>query len=926
MSIAWRRIVRSQLPPLGLPADREADIVEEIAQQLEQTYDAAREQGRDHDEALGEAMAVVKSWPRLAQEIERAERSSAARAAARIAAPVLHEPTASGRIGTLIREAWQDAGHGLRVFGRHRGFACTAIVTLALAIGANTAIFSLVHTVLLKPLPFPEADRLAVVYEGLPAMGIDEMPFAAPDLAHFEAAQRSYDSLGAFREAEFELGGDGPGVRVQAARITAGLFETLRIAPALGRLFTPEEDAPGHDLVILSHGLWRDRFGADPAVIGRTLLLDRRPYTIVGVMPAGFGFPMRLPQAGPPASIFVPMAFTAEQLADRASGFNHRVIARLRPGVTWAAAQAEVDTIIATIFERYPVRVRTRVANARLIARVVPLQDESAAGVRPVLLLLLATVGALLLIGCANVSNLLLVLATGRRKELALRVSLGASRGRVLRQLLVESAVLAAIGGVAGLALAWALIRLAPSILPPDTPRLDELTLNGSVLAFTALVSLGTALVFGLAPGLQASRTDMRSVLADSARGSTSRGAQRLRSGLVVSQCAIAIVLLVAAGLLLRTFLGLMNMNPGFRPEHALAATTYLPLGGYRTADDLRRFYREAIARGSALPGVTRAGLSTDLPLAPTERRGIIIENWDAASREAVAPFVVHSWIAGDYLSALGVPLVKGRWLNDGDRAGTQRVMLVSSRFAERFWPNEDPIGKRARFGADVDEWSTVVGVVGNVKDLDLASDPMPHTYTSIWQVSDEAMFASDTLNFRRVSLVVSSAGDPAVLTRLVRTAMHTIDGQLALGDIRTMEHSVSDTVAERRFTTAIVATFAVAALLLAALGLHGVLAYSVSQRSQEIGIRMALGAAKRDVMRMIFRSGLRMTVLGVAIGLVIAFGATRLMASLLHGISPTDPMTFGMVAALMVGVATIATWLPARQAIGIDPSVAMRE
>lgn len=919
MPIAWRRLVRSQLPPLDLPADREADIVEEIAQQLEETYDAARGQGRDHDDALAEAMTIVKSWPRLAREIRSAERSPVARAAAHLAAPMLDDDNRATGIRGAAREAWHDARHGLRVLARHRAFAFTAILTLALAIGANTAIFSLVHTVLLKPLPFPEPDRLAVISEGIPALGADELPFSAPDLVDFSAAQRSFEAVGAFRPVEYELSGDGRGERAPVVRMTASLFTVLGTPPALGRVFTHEEDVSAQDLVVLSDGLWRERYGSDPDVLGRTLLLDRRPFTIIGVMPAGFTFPMRLRFGGPPASLYVPMAFTAEQLADRTSSFDHTTIGRLRPGVSVADAQAEADVLIAGIFERYPAVVKARVATARLIAKVEALHDKSAGPSRPLLLVLLATVGALLLIGCANISNLLLVLATSRRKEIALRLSLGAARGRVVRQLLAESVVLAAIGGAAGVGLGAMLLRVAPSLLPDGTPRIDELAIDGSVLAFTALVSLGTAVAFGLAPGLQASRVDIRSALVDASRGSTSRGARRVRAGLVVSQCAIAIVLLVAAGLLLRTFLGLAHTSPGFRPEQVLAATTYLPTGGYRTAGEMHRFYRDALAATAALPGVIHAGTSTDLPLGLNSRRGITIEGRETFSSTA-PPIVAHSWIAGDYLAALGVPLLEGRWLSDRDREGSQPVVVISQSLAKRFWPGGDAHGKRFRFGDGV--WLTIVGIAGDVKDQDLAQDAMPHTYTTVWQASPEAI-ADGAL--RGVNLVVSTGDDPAVLTRLVRAELQQIDGRLALGDIRSMQRSVSDTLAERRFTAAMVATFAVAALLLAALGLHGVLAYSVSQRSQEIGIRMALGAAKADVMRMVFESGLRMTALGVGIGVAIAVAATRLMASLLHGVTATDPVTFGGVLALLVTVALVATWLPARQAIGIDPSVAIR-
>lgn len=918
----WSAYVRAQLPPLDLDPAREADIVEEIAQQIEGTYDESRARGADDATARQAALETVKDWSLLARQIVGAERSRLERAALAVAAPIINEPEGSGRLSGWWRDIWQDGRHAVRLLSKHRAFTLTAVLTLAITIGANTAIFSIVNTVLLKPLPFPESDRLTVVSEAIPQLGFNEIPFSPPDYVDFAENQQSFQAMGAFRSTEFELSGIGDADRVDVARLTTSMFDVLQVSPSLGRAFTRDEDAPGHDVVILSQRLWRERYGADPTVVGRTLLLDRRPFTIVGVMPAGFAFPMRLRFSGPPASLFIPMAFTAEQLADRGSEFNHTVLGRLRSGVTLTAAQAETDTLIARVFTNYPANLLARFSgiDAKLSAHVESLHAKTAGSSRPLLLLLLATVAALLLIGCANVSNLLLTLASGRRREIALRVSLGALRGRIVRQLLTESAVLAAIGGGAGVVLATVLIDLAPSVLPNVMPRMEELAIDPSVLVFTALISLGSALVFGLVPGLQASRIDTRSTLNDAGRGNTSHGALRLRAAFVVSQCAIALVLLVAAGLLLRTFVGLLQTNAGFRAEQVLATTTFLPSGGYRSGQDVGRFYREATRRLASLPGVIKAGVSTDLPLEPSERRAVVVEGWRMQSA-ASPPSVVHSWIGGDYLVALGVPLLQGRWLSDDDRETTQPVIVVSKALADRFWPEQDPIGRRIKWPSDQAPWMIVVGVVGDVKDDDMATTPVPHSYTSIWQVSDPLL-----AEFRQPNLVVSTVGDPALLTRLVRTELLGLDSQLALGRMRPMRQTIGQTLAMRRFTAAVVGMFAVAALLLAALGLHGVLAYSVSQRSQEIGIRMALGAAQHDVMRLIFGHGLRLTVLGVAIGLAIAFGVTRLMETMVYGVSTTDPLTFAGVASLLVAVAAIATWLPTRQALRIDPAITMRE
>ncbi|MGE3274860.1 MAG: ABC transporter permease [Vicinamibacterales bacterium] len=919
----WHAFVRRRLPPLGLDSHREADIVEELAQQLEQAYQDARDDGLPDEAARAVTEGSVHDWSSLAADIAAAEQSRVERALRAAAAPLLEEPGGRGRLGASVAALWQDSRYGLRLLRRHRGFALTAVLTLAVTIGATTAIFGLVNAVLLTPLPFDEPDRLVDLAEAAPELGFNQIPFSPPDLVDFEAAQHSFSGVAAYRNARVELSGDPASERVTMAKVSASLFDVLRVPPLVGRGFLPEEDTPGHDVTVLSHALWTRRFGGDPSIVGRTVQLDRRPFTVVGVLPPQAVFPLTGQRFnGQPAELFVPIAFTPEELSARGGMFNNNVVARLADGVSLDEARAEGAVVGLRILDSYPPEVMAAIGNVTLGITATPLAESVAALSRPLLVVMLAAVLLLVLAGSANVGNLLLTLAAGRRRELAVRAAVGAGRGRLVRQLLAESLVIATLGGTLGLVLAWALVAAAPSVLPAVTPRLDALTLDGRVLAFAVAVTAITVVIFGVGPGLHASRADVHAALSDQARGSSGR-VGRLRGTLVVLQCALATLLLVVAGLLGRSLYVLVSTDPGFETQQAIAISTYLPAGGYRTGADVRRFYDEATARARELPGVVDAGISMDQPLAPVEQRAVLPEGLEIGA--SGAPTVVQSWVTPGYLEALGVPLVRGRGFDPSDRVGSVPVAIVNEAAAERFWPGQDAVGRRIRW-SDATPWVQVVGVVGNIREGGMGVAPRPHTFTPVAQVQDASLGENVVGLFRSPTLVVSTPGDSRAVAGLLRDALRNLDARLALTPPRALGDTISSSVAPQRFAAVVVGAFAAAALLLAALGLHGVLAYDVRQRWREIGIRLALGASRGAVTRAVVGRGLLLTGGGLAAGLLAAFAVTRLLTRVLVGVTPTDPLTFVGMALVLSAVALVATWRPVREAMGIDPASAIRE
>ncbi len=664
--------VRAHLPPLGLDPDREAEIVEELAQQMEQTCEAARAEGADATTAERAAHAVVVDWRAFAREVVQAERTKVAQAARRIASPVIVEPEGRGRLGATVRETWQDARYGLRWLSRHPGFTTAALFTLALTIGASSAIFSLVNAVLLAPLPFPDDDRLMVVTEAAPAVGFPQVPFSPLDFLDYAGAQRSFSALAAYRNGSVELAGEGESERIDIAKVSPSLFDVLSVQPSLGRGFRPEDARPGGDAAIISHATWTRRFNRDPAVVGRTILLDRQPFVVVGVLPERVTFPLVGPRFNSePAQVLVPLVFTADETQYRGTYYANSVLGRLAPDATLDSARAEAATLVSLAWAQYPTEVRAALKNTAITWLVNPYRAAVSGRSRLLVLVLFGTVLLLLLAGCTNLGSLLLALTTSRQRELAVRASLGAGRLRLARQLLAESLLLAGLGGVLGLGVAWALVRAAPMLLPATMPRVDQVTIDLRVMLFTMAAALITALLFGLAPAWRWSLVAPASALGASAsRGATGAASARIRRGLAVAQCAFAVLLLVPAVLLGRTLFELLSRPPGFDTEHTLTFSTYLPVGAYGPdGARVRAFYAAALERIAAVPGVRRAGLSMDEPMAPLEKRGFAIEGRDTSANPPVA---VYSWITPGYLEALGRAAVTG--------ADAQRVRRAHRR------------------------------------------------------------------------------------------------------------------------------------------------------------------------------------------------------------------------------------------------------
>jgi putative ABC transport system permease protein len=780
------------------------------------------------------------------------------------------------------------------------------VIALALGIGANSAIFSVVNTVLLRPLPYKDPDRLVMVWEDATKHGYPRDTPATANYIDWRDQNQVFEAMAAIAEWDFNLTGVGEPERIDGRRVSANLFDLLGVEPYLGRKFLPEEDQPGRNgVVIMSHGLWQRRFGSDSNIIGKPLTLNGVSFTVIGVMGPQFQFPSREDE------LWVPIAFTPREAANRGRHYLE-VVARTKPGVTLEQVQAEMNTIAARLQQQYPD------SNTDLGAAVVPLHEQVAGDIKPALLVLLGAVGFVLLIACANVANLLLARAAVRQKEIAIRVALGASRMRLIRQFLTESILLAALGGVVGLLLSVWGVNLLKAFIPENISQAKAITIDARVLGFTLLVSLLTGLIFGLAPATQASKFDLNETLKEGGRDSASgsRG-NRIRGMLVVAEVAVSLVLLIGAGLLINSFLRLLNVDPGFRANNLLTMSVVLPPLKY--PDQARRsaFYTDMISRVEALPGVRSAAVTNWVPLVTQgDSVGIAIEG-----RPAPAPgqelIVVTRVISPHYFRTMGIELLQGRDLSEQDRADTPAMIVINETMARRYWPGEVPIGKRVTPGDpnDPNDWCEIVGVVKDVRQFKLDDDPKPQMYLTY----EQAGF------FAPRHLVVSTEVEPLSLASTVRNTVWGIDKDQPVSNITTMEDVISESVARQRFSMLLLGIFATVALVLAAVGIYGVMSYSVAQRTREIGIRMALGAQRSDVLKLTVGQGLKLVSTGVVIGIITAFILTRVMTSLLFGVSATDPITFITISVVLVIVAVLAIFIPARRAAKVDPIVALR-
>ncbi|MDQ3805913.1 MAG: ABC transporter permease [Acidobacteriota bacterium] len=804
-------------------------------------------------------------------------------------------------MGTLFN----DIRYGARTLWKTPGFTGVAVLALALGIGANSAIFSVVNSVLLRPLPYRDPDRLVFVMENFQQQ---DSSVSYPNFADWREQNRVFEQLAASRVTSFNLTGAGEAERLQGRMVTANFFHTLGVAPAAGRDFAPEEDRPGGEAVaVLSHGFWQRRFGGDPSVVGRRLLLNGQSHTVIGVAPAGFEYYS-------PVDLFVPLgSWTHPAMSERGSHPSIYAVGRLKQGVTLEQARAEMGAIMERLGAEYPL------TNQGHGVTLVPVYENVVGDVRPPLMILLGAVAFVLLIACANVANLLLARASARRKELAVRIALGATRGRIVRQLLSESVLLALLGGALGLLLALWGTDLLTSMIPEGIPRLQETSVNGRVLGFTLLVSLLTGIAFGSVPALQASKPDLNDTLKEGGRGSTGRRS-RARSAFVVAEVALALVLLVGAGLMIKSFAEVRRVEAGFNPQKLLTAQMSLSAEKYPGAKALA-FLDELQRRIGALPGVESAAFSNGLPIYGAGTTSFLIEG-QPRPKMGEEPTAVEYVTTPGYFRTMGIPLLKGRYFSERDTRGSPMVALVDEDFARRFFPGEDAVGKRFQLFREYPA-AEIVGVVGHVKHfgLDAAAPFQAQFYFTLAQIPDQYM----NRMMGGISLVVRTAHDPADMAAAVRREVLAVDAEQPVYQVQTMEQIVSESLALRRFSMALLTVFAAVAALLATVGIYGVMSYSVSQNTHEIGIRMALGARPGDMLRLVIRQGMGLALIGVGLGLAGSLAVTRVMSSLLFGVSALDPTTFAGVTALLTAAALLACYVPARRATKVDPMEALR-
>jgi len=896
----WKQLVREHLAVLRLPPEREIEIVEELALHLEAAYEDALAAGLSEAEAEARALRSY-DWRLLECELSRAERPAAARALQ----PSLELIGRKGgrRMGSFI----QDLRFGVRMLMKQPGFTLIAVLTLALGIGANTAIFSVVNAVLLRPLPYSEPGRLVQVWVTNPQANRWGDWVSYPDFLDWREQNTVFDEIGACREFPFNLTGTDSPEALFGAYVSASLFTVLGVKPILGRTFLAEEDRPGANRVaVISHGLWQRRFGADPGLIGKTIQVDGESHVVVGIMPPGFKFHWLVALGGVEYEIWIPHG-PPDELQDRGSP-NFRVVARLKRDVTVEQAQANMDAVARSVAEQNPGRQGMGV-------KVMSLRRKVTIDAQPALLLLSAAIGLVLLIACGNVANLLLAQGDARQHETAIRGALGASPARMVRQRLTESMLMGAVGGATGLLLAFLAIQFIIK-LGPNIPRLDQTSIDLRVLSATLSLSLVTGLLFGTIPALRSSRVDINDTLKQGGRGIIWRDGAGLRSILLVGEMALALTLLVGAGLLIRSFLQLHSVESGFDPTRVLKAWMFLPEKQYPTSRQQAQFIRQVVERIQALPEVEAAGASTALPLYGNDNGYFRVEGQPESMPNEPYVDAEYPKITPDYFRAMGIHVLRGRPFTWADDENSPEVAIVNEWMSRRYWPGEDAIGKRVcidyRDGQPV--WRQIVGVVNDVKHDGLAASTRPQIYIPTMQFTH-----SGTI------LAIRAKGDPAALANTIRRQVAALDRNQPVLDIGTMEKVVSDSVADRRFQMTLLTIFAAMALILSATGVYSVMAYAVARRTREMGIRLALGAPPRDVLRLVVGQGMKLALAGVGIGLAAAFGLTRLMRGLLFGVSALDPLTFVAVALLLTGVALVACCIPARRAMRVDPLTVLR-
>jgi putative ABC transport system permease protein len=895
----WRDDIRRRLARSRLSPSREAEVIEELFQHLQDRYDERCAAGADDVTARATALAELDedgAWP-----------------SEPVALPIPIGLPAGG--ATMRGVLWQDVRYAVRTLRKNPGFTSVVVLTLALGIGATTAIFSVLDGVLIRPLPYPDIERIITVTERTTAGG--SMSVSWHDFQDWRDQNQVFEHLGVYRPTSTTLTGADQPERLIAALASAEMFGAIGVPPLAGRVFGAAEDRAGTALVaVVSERLWRSRFGADAGLVGRAIALNGQPHTVIGIMPAAMRFPSRL------TDVWLPLGPAVPTFPPRGAHPGLTAVGKMKPGITLPQAIADMDTIALRLAQQYPdSNKNTRVA-------MVSYYEQVVRNIRPALLTLISAVGFVLLIACANLANLMLSKAEGRHREIAIRAALGAERKRIVQQLLVESLLLAAAGGALGALLASWAVKAFVASQPTTVPRIDLLAVDGRVLAFTAAISILTGIVFGLAPALRASSLDLLTQLKDSARGFTVTS-QRLRSTLVVTEVAMTIVLLIGAGLMVRSFARLISVDLGFNPERVVTVRLNLPDAKYPERTTWTNFHRDLLRRVAALPGVDSVAVNSAVPLEGGGSEAPVIAEGDPMpSAERPATPTLFQTTSPDYFRAMGIQLVKGRTFTERDTADTTPVVVVDESLVRKLFPQADPIGKRIAFefrghgAADQQpSWREIVGVVRHVRHYGIAGEPpFVQLYTPLEQLPQYMLPRGPAM-----ALFVRTALQPDLLAASIRREIAAIDPDIPIFGLQTMEQYLSQNTEQPRLTVTLLTGFGALALMLAIVGIYGVLSYTVSTRTQEIGIRLALGATRGDVMRQVVGHGMTLSGIGAVVGVAAAWGITQSMRALLYDLSPHDPATYVWIVAGVAAVALVASYLPARRATRVDPLLALR-
>jgi putative ABC transport system permease protein len=887
----WRPEIRRRLANLQLEPTREAAIVEEIAQYLEDCYTELLTDCTTEAEAHQQTLSELSGHELLQRELRRVEWQITQ-------APIV---PGTNRRTNMIADLWQDLRFGARMLLKQPGFTLIVILTLALGIGANTAIFSVVNAVMLRQLPFANADRLVRLRESNPERGFLSWDVSHPNFLDWRTRNQSFEAMAATDGTNLNLNTGADIEVVGGATITADFLPVLGVAPVLGRNFLPEEDRPGGNtrVVLLAHGFWQRRFGSDSGIVGKTLTINDNTFTVVGVLPESFTWAR--------SEMFIPLAPDPAR-----SRGDHRltVIGRLKPGVAWERALADMNTIAQQLAQQFPESNKGwSVAGQKFYDWIVPEQSRRS------LFVFVGAVIFVLLIACSNVANLVLARASARQKEMAIRVALGAGRFRIIRQLMSEALLLALLAGTLGLLVAVWAVEALQTMNPAVLPRLNELSVDGRVVAFGLLFSLLTGVLFGLFPALQAARPDVHKTLKEGGRSGGASGRQRVRSALVIVEVALSVALLIGAGLLLRSFSKLQEIKPWFEPNNLLTMRISLPRSRYQGNQEAWKFYTRLLQETKALPGVRDAALTSAVPLAGTGNASSEVQiPGRAAAPEGSQPAAGWRVISPGYFRTLGVPL-RGRDFDERDTAESQPVAIISEEMARRYWPGEDPLGKTVIMDSLGKKSRAIIGIAGDLRSFGLDAEPGALIYAPTAEIARGI----------QSRLVVRTRAEPTAQTSAVRGVLRSIDANVPIYDIQTVEQLLYDSLGSRRFNMFLLGSFAGVALLLASVGLFGVMAYLVSQRTHEIGIRLALGARPRDLFRLVIGRGLLLASIGAAVGLAAAFGLARFLGTLLFQVRPTDALSFTAAPVLLLGVALLACYVPARRAMKVDPLVALR-